>query len=462
VTIALPTGSEFVEVSFACWKLGASPNNIGSSHPFRERDEIIRLANPRLVVGVPSLADPSMQTHEGYRCLPEGFEPGPHLSPQPLPDVFANNWLVATSGGSTGRKKLIVLTEPSFVEMQDLSGGQWAMLGGFNTLGGGRANGVDLVSAPLSHNAPFHCVIQGVLSASHQVILTKFDAKSMLQLIEQHKCTFAYFVPTMMKRIWDLPRDVRLSFNVNSLEGIFHMAAPCPPWLKEAWCDWLGPEKIWELYGPTEAMAWTLIRGDEWKSRPKIEGYNLVGRPDCGELQIRDLATRSELPPGTSGEVWMRHHERRMTYIYRGAESTQDDDGWETVGDIGMLDEDGYLYLGDRKKDMVLVGGTNVYPAEVEAALEEHPSVKSAVVVGLPDADLGQVLHAVVYAGGNPVSAEDLKAFLRSRLSGHKIPKKFNWADNHLRGEDGKVRRSELADWLARGGSTQEHLISKL
>jgi len=450
VTIVLPTGAEFVESCFACWKLGASPNNVGSHLTFTERDEIVKLAKPRLVVGVPSKKEPNMKSHHGFRCIPEGFEPGPNLSASTLPDVFANCWLVATSGGSTGRPKLIALNEPSFVTMQEaFGGGQQAMLDGFSVLGGGKVNGTDLVSAPLSHNAPFHCVVQGVLSASHQVVLTKFHPEMMLQLIQEYRCTFAYFVPTMMKRIWDLPSEVRTGYDVESLQGIFHMAAPCPPWLKECWCNWLGPQKVYELYGPTEAMAWTLIRGDEWMERTKIEGLNCVGKAGCGLLKIVDPETNLELPPGTMGEVWMRHHENRHTYIYYGAESRRDAEGWETVGDMGMLDEDGCLHLGDRKNDMVLVGGTNIYPAEVEAALEQHPAVKSCAVVGVPDPDLGQVLHGVIYTGDDQVTDEELKLFLAERLERKKIPKAFSWWKEHLRGEDGKVRRSQVATWVA-------------
>lgn len=145
----------------------------------------------------------------------------------------------------------------------------------------------------------------------------------------------------------------------------------------------------------------------------------------------------------------MRHHENRTTYIYYGADSRRDADGWETVGDMGMLDEDGCLYLGDRKNDMVLVGGTNIYPAEVEAALEQHPAVKSCAVVGVPHPDLGQVLHGVVYTGEDKVTAEELQLFLGERLERKKIPRAFSWWTEHVRGEDGKVRRSQVAAWVA-------------
>jgi len=449
VTISLPTGLEFILSCFACWKLGATPNNVSHSLTFREREEIVRLARPRLVVGVPSKKDPKMPLHGGVRCIREGFEPGPGLSQEPLPDAFANSWLVATSGGSTGRPKLIVLAEASFVHMRDPGEGRVAMVDAFSCSGGGIVNGVDLVPSPLSHNAPFHCAVQGILSASHQILMSRFDPELMLKLLQDFRCTFCYLVPTIMKRVWDLPAEVRGSHDLSSLHGVFHMAAPCPPWLKEEWCHWLGPERVWECYGPTEAMCATLMRGDEWLRVPKIPGLNLVGRPAYGQLRILDPETKQVQPPGTMGEVWMRHHERRITYYYRGAESQANEAGWETVGDMGMLDEHGYIHLGDRKKDMVLIGGANVYPAEVEAALEQHPAVKSAVVVGVQNDDLGNELHAVVHAGSGQVTIEALQAFLRERLAGIKVPRGFHFSREHVRGEDGKVRRSEVGAWVA-------------
>ena len=243
---------------------------------------------------------------------------------------------------------------------------------GLSAEGGGPVDGVDLIPSPLSHNAPFHCAVQGILGGSHQILLTKFDAEAMLRIIQDYRCTFSYLVPTIMKRVWDLPAATRNAYDVSSLQGVFHMAAPCPPWLKEAWCHWLGPHKVYELYGATEAMGYTIIRGDEWLRVPKIEGLNLVGRPAAGHIKIIDSETKRQLPPGEMGEVWMRHHERRVTYTYRGAVSKPDEDGWETCGDLGLLDAQGYCHLGDRKSDMVLVGGVNVYPAEVEVRVLSH------------------------------------------------------------------------------------------
>jgi len=240
-----------------------------------------------------------------------------------------------------------------------------------------------------------------------------------------------------------------LRYDLSSLEGVFHMAAPCPPWLKEAWCNWLGPKKIWELYGPTEAQAYTVIQGDDWLAQPKVQGLNLVGRPVIGELRILDPETKEELPRGILGQVWMRHHKRRTTYHYIGSKSSPDEDGWETVGDIGMIDESGYCHLGDRESDMVLINGTNVYPAEVEAALEQHSAVKCAVVVGVPNDDGGKVLHAVVHAEIGSLTSKQLQRFAEERLARVKVPTLFTFVDHNLRGDDGKVRRPQIAASLS-------------
>jgi bile acid-coenzyme A ligase len=215
-----------------------------------------------------------------------------------------------------------------------------------------------------------------------------------------------------------------------------HMAAPCPPYLKQAWIDWLGPERIMELYAGTEAQAATFINGVEW-----LEHRGSVGKPLIGRMQICD-ADGNPLPPGEVGEVWLRS-DAGPTYKYIGAEARAREDGWESLGDLGWMDEDGYLYLADRLTDMVLVGGSNVYPAEVEAALDEHPAVMSSCVIGLPDDDLGNRLHALVQLS-DEVSDADLATWCGERLTKYKVPKTFERVDEPLRDDAAKVRRSQL------------------
>jgi bile acid-coenzyme A ligase len=204
------------------------------------------------------------------------------------------------------------------------------------------------------------------------------------------------------------------------------------------WIDWLGAETIWELYGGTEAQMVTVIRGDEWLEHP-----GSVGRPTYGEIRILD-SDGNDAPVGVAGEVFMRAPEGVATYRYVGADA-RSVDGWESLGDMGHLDADGYLYLGDRSADMILVGGSNVYPAEIEGALDAHPLVASSCVIGLPDDDLGSRVHAIVQTAGE-VTDEELHAHLAELIVRYKIPRTFERVDEPLRDDAGKVRRSALRD----------------
>ena len=182
-------------------------------------------------------------------------------------------------------------------------------------------------------------------------------------------------------------------------------------WLKEAWIEWLGPDRILELYAGTEAQAVTIITGREW-----LEHRGSVGRPSAGEFMITDL-DGNEVPAGVEGEVWLRSGRDEETYRYVGAEARTMPGGWESLGDMGWFDADGYLYLGDRTQDMILSGGANIYPAEVEAAIQEHPAVRSVCVIGLPDEDRGNTVHAIVEADPDALDVERT-ARLHRRASG--------------------------------------------
>jgi bile acid-coenzyme A ligase len=242
----------------------------------------------------------------------------------------------------------------------------------------------------------------------------------------------------MMLRIWRLSAADRESRDLSSLRVAYHMAAPCPPWLKEAWIDWLGPETIWELYGGTEGQAMTVITGKEW-----LIHRGSVGLAVIGEMEARD-DQGNRLAAGAVGELWMRRGiNEPAPYRYIGATARAAGEGWESLGDIGYLDEDGYVYITDRRADMMLVGGSNVYPAEIEAALDEHPAVRSCCVIGLPHEELGQVPHAIVELAES-VDDAGLVAHLRDRLAPYKVPRSFERVDQALRDDAGKVRRSAL------------------
>lgn len=423
VSIALPNGIEFYEAAIATWKLGATPQPLSWRLPARERDAILDLARPSLILGVEA------SEAVGYHCIPAGFTPDATLSTDPLPPAAASCWKAPTSGGSTGRPKLIVSTQPATTESVEP----------FARLIGMRDGDTTLVTGPLYHNAPFLVSACTLVLGGHVVVMPRFDAAEALSLVATHGVSWMYAVPTMLSRIWRLPEGERRRHDLSSLRVVMHMAAPCPPWLKHAWLEWLGPERIWELYAATEVQAVTITTGDEWLQRP-----GTVGRPVVGEIRILDDDGRP-VPSGTVGEIWMRRGEGVPNpYRYVGASARARDGGWESVGDLGRLDEDGYLYLSDRRADLILVGGANVYPAEVEAALTEHPDVCSAVVIGVPHEDLGQVPHALIEVERD-VADDDLVAHLADRLATYKLPRTFERVNGPLRDDAGKTRRSALA-----------------
>ncbi|MGI8330505.1 AMP-binding protein [Actinomadura scrupuli] len=412
VAIVLPNGIDFVVAALGTWKAGGTPLPVAARMPAAERDAVLALAEPKIVI-----------SEEG-----EGLSPADDLSGRPAtapPPVVPRPWKILASGGSTGKPKLIATTAPGTLEQACLYGLAAQM----------EKDRVALLSAPLTHNAPFMGLASALLFGDHVVLMRRFDEAEVLRLAERHRVDWIYAVPTMMHRIWRLPEAQRGSADLSSVRIVFHLGAPIAPWLKQAWIDWLGPERIWELYAGTEAQAATLISGTEWLAHP-----GSVGRPITGEIQIRDDAGRT-LGPGEPGRVWMRPGSG-PTYTYIGA-TTANDAGWESLGDLGHLDADGYLYLTDRETDMILVGGSNVYPAEIEGALEEHPAIGSAAVIGLPDDDLGSVPHAIIQIRG-PVSDTELLAHLRERLAGYKLPRTFERVTRPLRDDAGKIRRSAL------------------
>jgi bile acid-coenzyme A ligase len=334
-----------------------------------------------------------------------------------------------TSGGSTGRPKIIVAKVRA--EYDPLSPPL-----------GMRVDGVQLVPGPLYHQGPFMFSMFGLFTGATIVLMPRFDARNALALIDRHRVDWTYFVPTMTHRIWQLPADVRDRFDLDSLRVVFSTGAPWPVWLKQEWLRWLGPDRIAEAYGGTESQGGTFITGREALERP-----GSVGRPS-GANKVRILDESGvDVPPGEIGEVYfMPPGGPGSTYRYVGAEA-KSRDGWETLGDLGYLDEDGYLYLVDRRTDLIVTGGANVYPAEVEAALDKFPGVRSSAVIGLPDDDLGQRVHAIVDITDDAVVDVDaLRRHLAEHLALYKVPRSVEVVREPLRDDAGKVRRSALRE----------------
>ncbi|MEC9347093.1 MAG: AMP-binding protein [Pseudomonadota bacterium] len=437
VTIALPNGAEFLAAAWACWKAGAIPQPVSARLPKIERDAIIEVANAKLVVGT------SEPAANGAPTLPTGFVPGDDIDDSDLPDIVADAWKAPTSGGSTGRPKLIVASSPPMYDfetsMLNEADNSWLLQENY---------GNHLVVGPLYHNGPFIFCIQHMLKRAHVVVADRFDAEQCLALIERYRTNWMMMVPTMMHRIWRLDPAVRERYDLSSLKVLLHLAAPCPPWLKVKWIEWLGADRIYELMGGTEGTGVTWITGSEY-----LTHMGSVGRlrPGSSMRIVREDGTDAE--PGEVGEVFfLPDGGQGSTYRYLGAESKAIAGGWESLGDMGYVDAEGYLYLTDRRADMILAGGANIYPAEVEAAIELFPGVRSAVVIGLPDDDLGNRVHAIVDTPAG-VDQEKLVAFLAERLVRYKIPRTFEFTSaGPLRDDAGKVRRSELRkERLAKG-----------
>ncbi|KJC48768.1 hypothetical protein UP09_08585 [Bradyrhizobium sp. LTSP885] len=417
VVVALPNGMRFLETVFASLKLGATLLPVSSRLPKAERDGILDLAKPALVVGLES---------ESYAALVPDFVVPETLSNAPLPDAISRPTRGLTSGGSTGRPKIIFTTDEGTVETDGPPGMKI------------EPNKPVLIPGPLYHGGPFAYAYRSLLFGAHVVIMTRFEAEETLALIEKYRIDTVPLVPTMMNRIWRLDVDLRNRYDLSSVRMVVHYGASCSAWLKQQWIEWLGPERVDEFYGTSERIGFTWINGSEW-----LAHRGSVGRPiDC-KIRILD-EDGNDVPVGEVGQIFMLHNSGSgTTYRYVGADPLFQRNGWETVGDMGSLDQDGYLYIADRRLDMIVSGGANIFPAEVEGALDEHPSIRASAVIGLPDEDLGHRVHAIVESL-EPINETALREWLGDRLVRYKIPRTFEFVTTPVRDEVGKLRRSKL------------------
>ncbi|KKC04454.1 AMP-binding protein [Mycobacterium nebraskense] len=431
VTMVLPNSVEWIQAAVACWKLGAVPQPLSARLPDAELQGLLDLRPPALLVG---------REHPGIPSVPAGFTPGPDCSDTALPEAVSPVWKAMGSGGSTGRPKLIE------------SGGDSRIPAAIGYPLGAQEGDTTLIPIPLSHNTGFTTATLALLMRHHLVVMSRFDPERFLRLITDHRVTFLTTVPTIMQRALPVYHADPGSYDLSSIRRFWHMGAPCPPAIKQAWIELLDPEKVWELYGGTELQALTFISGDQW-----LTHRGSVGVVVAGEMKVLD-DDGNPCPPGVVGEIYMRPGaDSAPTYRYVGA-TAKSRDGWDSLGDLGHFDADGFLYLSDRRVDMFTVGGRNVYPAEIENALSAHPDVLSCLVVGVPDpnsGDLGQVPYALVHtADGATLDAAGVQEFLRGHLAAYKVPPTPNFiefVDAPLRDDAGKARRSAVrAEIIAR------------
>jgi bile acid-coenzyme A ligase len=423
VSVRLGNTPELVLSVLATWKLGAVPVPVRWDLPDWECERVLAVIDARI--------DLSDADRDWLRATESA----------PIPDIafeMSPQSHGICSSGSTGTPKVIVVDKPAL----------WDGIGAppFPSEWGGIARPqVVLVPAPLYHTNAF-LTLPNLIAGDRLVIMEKFDAAGVLDLIERHRVTAMTATSTMLQRIADVPGVEDRDFS--SLVWLLQGAATIAPSLVQRWIEIVGAERFFMAYGMTEGLGLAALRGDEW-----LDHQGSVGRGYRGtEIRILD-DDRNEVPTGEIGEIFLRWPAGAL-YQYLGGASrlAVSADGFASGGDLGSLDEDGYLYIADRRSDMIITGGANVFPAEVENALGDHPDVADVVVIGLADPEWGRRVHALIEPRdpGAPPSAEDIIAFAKSRLASYKAPKTVEITDRIPRSEATKVNRGALIE--ARGG----------
>lgn len=415
VAIGLPPGLDHIVATIAAWKRGALVVPFDPKASAAERAALGAALGEHRTIGAGDWATirPGWWTGSDHSDEPMAREGLPRAA--------------SLTGGTTGLPRVIMRPRPWAYE-------QGAWLAGHEQGQGMRLGQVQLVALPMYHTG-FHAVYQG-LALDHQlIVMERFVPSLFPKLVQEHRVGHVRLVAALMRMILDVPglRDHDLS----SIESLHHGAGPCPEQVKRAWLDLIGPERVYEVYTSQERVGRTVIRGDEWLRRP-----GSVGRPAGCDIRILDEDGRP-LPAGEAGEVYLGSPTAKQPEYLGGGPLLAERDGYFSVGDLGYLDADGYLYLVDRKSNVINVGGTNVYAAEVEAVLLELPEVADAVVTGRPHDYLGQAVHALVVPAVE-VDTAALDAHCRERLSTAKVPMSYELVASIPRRSSGKIRRADL------------------
>jgi bile acid-coenzyme A ligase len=425
VAIGLRNSPAFAVSTFAAWHLGAVPVPVRWDLPEWELGRVHEIIGGPVNLGPDDL---------GW-IEAAGRRDGP---PPAWSGVVSPNLHGICSSGSTGTPKVILSKQPAmFTELLATPvAAAWGPVPRPQRI---------LVLAPMYHVNGFvtlYCLFAG----DQAVVMEKFDAARIVDLIERFRITTFTATPTMLKRIADVPGiDDR---DLSSIEWVLQGAAPMPPTLVERWIGLIGAERLVMAYGMTEALGVTALRGDEWLQHRGSVGTGM----NATEIRILD-PDGDEVKTGDVGDIFLRSPMYDgSTYLGGAALLRGTDDGFQTAGDMGYVDDDGYLYLVDRRVDLIITGGANVFPAEVEAALIDHPGVADVVVIGLKDDEWGRRVHAIIEPKdpAAPPTHDDVVAYAKSRLAAYKVPKSVEIVDAIPRSAATKVSRGALVE--ARGG----------
>jgi long-chain acyl-CoA synthetase len=449
VAVVMANSVEFLEVSVGIAAVGANPvpvnwhwksdeigyllSDSGSAVVFVHSDFVATVEQAAgstvhvIEVGLSS----SSGSRQDFEAWLARSEPGDYAS-----DATAGLGTIYTSG-TTGKPKGIVREPVSAESMMAMAVTMMTRMG---LAPGGRT----IIPAPLYHTAPNTMGTFAVRLGMDTTILERFDPEEFLAAIERHRVEQVQMVPTMFTRLLRLPPEVRDSYDLSSLRSIVHSAAPCPRHVKEQMIEWLGPI-ITEYYGGSETGPIVWCTSEEWLAHP-----GTVGAPaDGADVRIVD-ADGGRAVVGEVGVIYVKPADYWPGFTYLGDDDKRRDmelDGYVTVGDMGRLDTDGYLYLTDRASDMVISGGVNIYPAETEAVLSELPGVRDCAVFGIPDEEYGESLAAHIETDDDArLTEDDVRTFLRSRLAGFKVPKLIVFDDALPREESGKLFKRRIRD----------------
>ncbi|WP_153505234.1 acyl-CoA synthetase [Cumulibacter manganitolerans] len=415
---------------------------------------ILKDCGAKILVASADLADlatealaqaPAVQKALAYKGSIEGFEDlhaviAASENDPPADDRAGRTMLY--SSGTTGRPKGVrhPLSEESVKTDGDGSLKNLSPIYGFDE------NTRYLSPAPLYHAAPLRYTAQIQVQGGTVYAMPKFDAEEALRLIDEHKITHSQWVPTMFVRMLKLDPDVRAKYDVSSMQTAIHAAAPCPVDVKRAMIDWWGPV-IWEYYAGSESNGSALINTEQWLAKP-----GSVGKAAVGVLHVCD-EDGNELPPGEVGKVYFEQQSGMPFEYYGDPEKTAasrhpQHANWSAIGDLGYLDEDGYLFLAERQSFVIISGGVNIYPQEVEDAITMHPLVQDVAVIGVNHPEMGEEVKAVVQlAPGVPATEEtreQLMEHLRGQLAKYKLPRSIDFVDELPRTPTGKLRKHQI------------------
>lgn len=431
VVIGLPNCLEHVIASLAAWQLGACCIPVYPKLTLREKNLISGLVVPRLLVSDWQLVgDPVKQlTRKDILSYCQETDQKDMSS---LPFRMASPARALATGGTTGTPKVVVQNIAMAYTSGDMD--NWACLTGQRT------GDSQLVPGSLYHTLYNSTLYIGLFFKQTIYLMVKFLPDLALRKMEEHQIQCAGFVPTMMERMAIQPEFKTV--DLSSIHAIFHAGGACSARLKRIWIERLGAEKIYEFYSMTEMIGTTVIRGDDW-----LRHVGSVGKPVNCKIQIRD-DDGNVLPPGEVGEIFCSPDFGLLSKYIGNAFMDKTKDNYYSVKDLGKLCEAGYLYIADRRSDMIVTGGKNVYTLEIEELLKGYPHVSDAVIIGMPDEVWGRHIHGILQLDCEPgdFSLNELSEYLHTKISGYKIPKTYEIVDEIPHNEMGKIRRKELVE----------------